>query len=58
MREKGIGRESAGDLSGGSSAHAVADDEGAGLRCGGAGVLIAMADAAAVGKHGVDKVVR
>ena len=58
MREEGVGGESAGDLAGGGSAHAVADDVGASLRCSGAGVLIAMADAAAVGEHGVDKVVR
>ncbi len=58
VREEGVGGEIAGDLSGGGSAHAIADDERAGLWCGGAGVLIAMADASAVGKHGVDKVVR
>ena len=58
MREEGVGGEIARDLSGGGSAHAIADDEGAGLWCGSAGVLIAMADATAVGEHGVDKVVR
>ena len=56
--EEGVGGEAAGDLSGGGSAHAVADDEGAGFGCGGAGVFIAMPDAAAVGKHGVDEAVR
>jgi hypothetical protein len=56
--EEGVGGESAGDLSGGGSAHPVTDDERTGLRCSSAGVLIAMADAAAVGKHGVDEMVR
>ena len=58
MREKGIRRKITGNLARRSPSHAVADDVGAGLGCSGAGVLIAMADAAAVGEHGVDKVVR
>jgi len=58
MREEGIGCKITGNLSGGGSAHTVADDVGAGLGCSGAGILVAMADAAAVGEHGVDKVVR
>ena len=58
MREEGVGGDSAGDFTGGRSPHAVANDKRAGLRRSGAGILIAMADAAAVGKHGVDKAIR
>lgn len=42
----------AGDFSGGGSAHAVADDEGANVGEGGAGVLVGVADAAGMGEHG------
>src|SRR6202051_586705 len=45
VREEGVGGQSAGDLSGGGSAHPITDDERTGLRCSSAGVLIAMADA-------------
>lgn len=49
------GGEMAGDLTRGGAAHAVADDEGAGLRATGADVLIVAAGAADVGEHGVDE---
>ena len=42
----------------GRSAHAIADNVSARLRRSRAGVLVAMADTAAMGEHGVDKVVR
>ncbi len=57
MAEEGLDRQVAGDLSGGGSAHAVADDEDAGFEGGSAGVLVALADAAGVGEHGVDEVI-
>ena len=50
--EEGLGGEMAGDFASGGSAYAVADDEGAVLGQGGAGVLVDVADAAAMGAHG------
>lgn len=50
--EEGGGGEMAGDLSGGGSAHAVADDEGLDFTAlgEGAGIFIALADAAGIGE--------
>jgi hypothetical protein len=53
--EEGLYGEMAGDLSGGGSAHAVADDESTGRGICGTGVLIALADEAGVSEHGVDE---
>ena len=58
MREKGIGGKSARNLARRCPAHSIADDVGPCLRCSRAGVLIAMAYTAAMGQHGVNKMVR
>jgi hypothetical protein len=50
--EEGFAGEMAGDFAGGCSAHAIADDEGANAGQGGAGVLVDVADAAAMREHG------
>ena len=54
MCEEGGGGEVAGDFAGGGSAHAIADDEGAGDGVGCAGVFVAGADETGVGEHGVN----
>lgn len=56
--EKGGGGETAGDLAGGGSAHAVAHHKGADLRRDGAGILVVAAGATDIGQHGVDEWMR
>ena len=58
VRKKRIRSEIAGNLSRSRSPHTVADHVGACLWCGCTGILVAMADTAAMGEHCVDKVVR
>jgi len=53
--EEGIAGKLAGDLASRGSAHAVADNKDAVLRQRGAGVLIALALATAIGEHGEDR---
>jgi hypothetical protein len=55
--EEGVCGEMASDFAACGSAHAIAYDEGADGRIGGAGVLVAAPDLAAVGEHGVDEFV-
>jgi len=50
--QEGLGSEMAGDFPGCGPSNAVADDESPEFGQGGAGVLIDVADAAAMGKHG------
>ena len=50
--QEGFGSEMAGDLTGGGSSNAIADDEGAEVGQGGAGVLVGVAHMAAMGEHG------
>ncbi len=55
LPQKSLAGEAAGDVAGGGSAHAVAHREGSedtGLGGGGAGILVALADAAGVREHG------
>jgi hypothetical protein len=53
--DEGFGGQVTGDLTGGCSAHAVADDESAGIEGGGAGVLVVLADPSWVGERCVDE---
>ena len=50
--EEGFGGEMAGHFASGGASHAIADDEGAVLGQGGAGVLVGVAHTAAMGEHG------
>ena len=50
--EKGLCGEMAGDLASGGASHAVADDEDSALGQRGAGVLVGVAHATAMGEHG------
>ena len=58
VREERVGGKSARNLARRSAAHPVANHIGTGLRRCRAGVFIAMADTAAMGQHGVNKMVR
>jgi hypothetical protein len=51
--KKGVGSEMAGDFATRGSAHAVAYDKGTDGGFGGARVLVAATNLAAVGEHGV-----
>jgi hypothetical protein len=50
--QEGFGGEMAGDLTGGGSSNAIADDEGAEVGQGSAGILVGVAHMAAMGEHG------
>ena len=52
--EKALAGELAGDFTGRSTAHTIADDENAKVAAGRAGILIGLATLAAIGKHGED----
>jgi hypothetical protein len=52
--QKCLRRQMAGNLAPGRASHAVADDEDSMLRQRGAGVLVGVAHAAAIGEHGED----
>jgi site-specific DNA-methyltransferase (adenine-specific) len=57
IRKERISRQIASHLTRGSSSHAVTHHKSPDLRCRRAGIFIAMANAAAVGKHSVNEVI-
>lgn len=57
MTEEGLGGEMAGDLSGGGSAHAVADDKGPGFGAGIASIFVAAANEAPVRQHRMNELI-
>ncbi len=57
VAEEGLGSKLAGDFSGSSSAHTIADHKGPGFGASGAGVLVAFADEASVRQHRVDELI-